>query len=336
MTGNLMASSAANADRDSKQTLVLGVDGGGTKTTAWLARVDGEGLTLIGKAKCGPSNLVAMDFSDAMQNVAAAIYTAMGDADVPVQTVDVACLCLAGAGRESERQSAIAWCQAHSIAGTVSVVGDAEMLLFADDNLNAAIDDSPSGICLIAGTGSLAWGRNSEGETARAGGWGYVLGDQGGAYAVSLECLRETCKTADQFGPNDPLVTALLNHLQLSAPQDLVAWCHANRDARRLIASLCPFWFDLQQSAPNIRVCIDEGASDLARQVQAVANQLGLVECGFDLTVAGSVIIGQPEYRDAIINRLAMHIAGPISLRQPQYPVSGAVRLAARQLSQQR
>jgi len=331
--GNPVVNNGTNTNNDADSSFVLGVDGGGTKTTAWLAQVDGGKIGLVGKATRGPSNLVAMNFVDAMENVASAIRAAIADAEIAGQSVAAACLCLAGAGRDSNRQPAIAWLREHSIARTVSVVSDAEMLLVADDDLNVSLPAVSTGICLIAGTGSLVWGQNTNGDTARAGGWGYHLGDQGGAYSISLECLRTTCQTVDESGPNDTLVTALQNHLQLSTPQDLITWCYTNPDSRQRIASLCPFWFALQQAEPKIRACIDAGAGDLVRQVQSVARQLRLTECGFDLTIAGGVIIGQPEYRDTIICQLTDKSVGPIVLRQPKDPVSGAVRLAANLLN---
>src|SRR5262245_59230190 len=138
--------------------LILGVDGGGTKTVAWLAPLDdAQNSIILGRGQAGPGNPRAAGFDVAQANITAAIEAAFADAKLPVTTAAAACFGLAGAGRESEQTRIANWAMQRGIATRVRVVGDAEPIL-------AAASPDNCGIALICGTGSLAWGRNRAGE----------------------------------------------------------------------------------------------------------------------------------------------------------------------------
>ncbi|MEX2027532.1 MAG: BadF/BadG/BcrA/BcrD ATPase family protein, partial [Pirellulaceae bacterium] len=127
----------------------------------------------------GPGNPRAAGFDVAQSNINAAIEQAFADAKLPRESVSAACFGLAGCGREEEQERIRSWAGERRIAAVVQVTGDAEPIL-------AAASPDNWGIALICGTGSLAWGRNQRGQTARCGGWGYLIGDDGSAYAIAL------------------------------------------------------------------------------------------------------------------------------------------------------
>src|SRR5262245_11902462 len=196
--------------------LIIGVDGGGTKTVAWVAPLDDSESTIVfGRGQAGPGNPRAAGFETAQANIGAAIEAALADANLPRATAVAACFGLAGAGREIEQRRMEAWAKDAGIAQTVRVCGDAEPIL-------AAASPNNRGVALICGTGSLAWGRNMAGEVARNGGWGYLLGDEGSGYAIALAGLNVAVRAADGRGQPTILLDRLLHQLGANAPQEMV------------------------------------------------------------------------------------------------------------------
>ena len=150
--------------------LVIGVDAGGTKTTAWLGEIDrGSRNHPLGQGHAGPGNPRAVGFDTVTRELAAAVERAFADAELPVGQVAALCLCVAGAGRPEEQQQLKAWSVSQNVADRVTVTNDAEPIL-------AAASPDNAGIALISGTGSLAWGRTASGQIARVGGWGVSVG----------------------------------------------------------------------------------------------------------------------------------------------------------------
>src|SRR5207244_2124432 len=101
-------------------------------------------------------------------------------------------------------------------AERVQVVNDAEIVLAAGTEENW-------GVACIGGTGSFAWGRNRSGETARAGGWGYILGDEGSGFDLARQALRAATQFADGRGEPTRLLQDILKFWNLEAPHELVA-----------------------------------------------------------------------------------------------------------------
>src|SRR5688572_27164949 len=131
----------------SAQRLIIGVDGGGTKTDAWLARLAADGgEAVIGKGRAGPSNPRAVGFEAAKASIETSIAAAFADAGLERTKVTVACLALAGAGHASDQAEIAAWAIERSIAGAVRVTTDVEPVLAAGSPENW-------GVALICGTG---------------------------------------------------------------------------------------------------------------------------------------------------------------------------------------
>jgi N-acetylglucosamine kinase-like BadF-type ATPase len=311
--------------------LVLGVDGGGTKTVAWLAANDpancrsrlpsAKADEVLGRGTAGPSNPRAIGFAQAQANIDAAIDAAFAAAQLPRSTVAAACLALAGAGRPAEQDTMAAWARGRRIAATVRVSTDAEPIL-------AAASPENYGIALICGTGSLAWGRNTAGGVARAGGWGYLLGDEGGAYWVSISALRAALRAHDGRAYPTSLLPSFLGRLNLAEPRDLIDWIYDSAMTPARIASLASTVFELAATDDVAAQIIDSGAMSLTDCIAIVAEQLGFSPNSFPLVLAGSVLINQPSYRDRVLSHLAQRDLSPATVALVQEPVHGAVAIA--------
>jgi N-acetylglucosamine kinase-like BadF-type ATPase len=307
--------------------LVIGVDGGGTKTVAWLAPLDDpSGRAVLGRGLAGPGNPRAAGFDVAQANIAQAIEAAFFDAKLPRLPAAAACFGLAGAGRAAEQEQIAAWATARGIAAKVRVCHDAEPILAA-----AAPDNV--GIALIAGTGSLAWGRNAAGETARAGGWGYLLGDEGSGYAIAIAGLRAAMRAADGRGPRTDLLAGLLQKLGAASPDELVAKVYATEMSREQLAALANVVFDYVATDETAATIIHTAARDLGELVVAVARELNFSDTCYTLAMTGGALVHQTYYRDVVLTAVDLQSRLQKSSPPSQYvvveePVLGAVRLA--------
>lgn len=193
--------------------MFVGVDGGGTRATA-LA-VDHHGAALA--RRVGEAGRV--DSGDPLAGVPALEalvrdVIAQAGGSPPAASL---CCALAGVGRERVRDAVEGALVGAGLAQSVRVITDAEAALFD------AFGDGP-GILLIAGTGSVAWGRGRDGTIARVGGWGMRLGDEGSGYAIGLAGLRAVVHAADGRSGATALSSPILEYTATREPADLVAW----------------------------------------------------------------------------------------------------------------
>lgn len=290
--------------------LVLGIDGGGTKTVVWLARYGldsdqsavadfGGTMETIGHGRSGSSNVRSVGFETALANLDRAVDDAFDDAKILRVTVQRACVALAGSGRDTEQQRIRSWADECRLAERLVVVDDALPVLYA------AADDGV-GIALISGTGSLAVGRNSGGESARCGGWGGMMGDEGSGYQISVAALRAAARADDRRGPKTRLLDALLQHYQITDALDLIPIVYAKASNRASIASIAPLVFSAANSGDAVaRQIIDQASSDLAEMVETLAVRLKMTDRPCMLAGTGSVLVHQPEFAQDVLGKLA-------------------------------
>jgi N-acetylglucosamine kinase-like BadF-type ATPase len=312
---------------DLSRDLVIGVDGGGTKTVAWLAPAyDPSNTIVLGRGRAGPGNPRAAGFDIAQRNIAAAVEAAFVDAKLQPIQVAAACFGLAGAGRTAEQEVLVRWALERGIATRVKVTGDAEPVL-------AAVTADNVGIVLLCGTGSFAWGKNGAGEIARCGGWGYLLGDEGSGYAIARAALTAAVRAADGRDPPTALLDALSEAISAESPQAIVERVYAAEMTRERLAGLAAIVCELAATDATARTIIDDAAAGLAEMVVALARRLDLQDGEYPLALAGSVILNQPPLEAAVCNRLAPAGLAPASTHRVEEPVRGAVALARQLLS---
>jgi len=304
----------------SEPLLILGIDGGGTKTVAWLASPR-PNSQILGRGTSGPSNQRAVGPVLAMKNLDAAVESAFENAGLNRQTVHAACLGLAGVDRPSDRGAVLQWADDARLALRVRVVNDAVPLLFAGPG-------NGTGIALIAGTGSLAWGRNSMGQTARAGGWGYLLGDEGSAFALGTAALKAVIMAADGRAEETALLQPVLESLKISSTAEIVPAVYSSEIPRAVLAGLAPLLFqpELQEDAA-VRHIVHQAAQDLATMTDSVARQLHM-PAPYPLAVTGSVLLQQETYRTAILQALTQSGCATPSVTLVPDAAEGAIRLA--------
>lgn len=306
--------------------LLLGVDGGGTRTRAALARCDAEGAShILGRGEAGPGNPQQIGRDEACRNILLAVERAYVDAGLPWAPAAAACLGLAGTGREPLRDQMRAWGMERRLATRVHVVHDAELIL-------AAGTRERHGLALIAGTGSFCFGRNEAGETGRTGGWGPLLGDEGSGYWIAVSALRAVAREADRRGPPTSLATLLLPPLGVTSASGLIgaiSVCVSDPTHRCKLADLAPIVLQAAEEGDPVADAIRaEAADELAKLVSVLGRRLRCQGGHYELAVAGGVLVHHQWLRNALFDRLVAEDFAPHTLSIVPDPVRGALRLA--------
>jgi len=300
--------------------MVLGLDAGGTRTLGLLADEHGQ---IVAEARGPGANLQASGELEVEKVLHQVIDEAIGD-----RHVRPAAICLGMAGVDRPRD-------AETVRSILTRIGHRARVLVVNDALialEAGLPDAP-GIVLIAGTGSIAYGRDGEGRAARAGGWGYVLGDEGSGYWLGRQALRAVVRAADGRGPATALTAQILAHYQVSKPEELVHEVYYGGMRPRAIAALSR---EVQAAAEGgddvARSIVDQGARELAAAAISVSRRL---EFPAPPTVLlwGGPLHGVARLRDRPTACLEEEIPGVTVRLLEAEPAHGAVRLARAFLS---
>ena len=257
--------------------LFAGVEGGATRGSVMICDADG-----VARARAESAAIVVgpAGHEDAVARILALIETALASAGGARPLAAVYCG-LSGAGREPERAAVEALLAASGIARAVRVTTDIDVA-FVD-----AFADG-SGILLIAGTGSAAWGRAPDGRTARAGGWGPLAGDEGSAFAIGCAALRAALAAHDGRAPSTGLVERVLRAASVTGPAALVRW--ADAAGRHGIAVLAQDVLALASTDETCAAITLRATDDLARHVDAIARRLQPWPGTVDVALAGGLI----------------------------------------------
>ena len=302
--------------------LVLGLDVGGSKTHAVLS----DGATVLGEVLVGSANPSSAGLEEASRQLAQ-LFGKLGAAEL-----SAVCAGVAGADSPAARERFGALLAGHAQGARVRVVHDAELLL--------AAAGLATGIALISGTGSAAWGRAPAGATARAGGWGYLLGDEGSGYGVACQALRHALGRADRGEGPDALTLRLLAECRRHeppqgsrreppepAPRDpagLLDLFYRHQD-RGFWAARAGLVFELAADGDAASAgIVAEAADALARLALTVGYRLGIAG---PVVLAGGQGVNQPLLQSAVRERLAARGMPELRILDGD-PVHGAVRLA--------
>ena len=295
---------------------VLGIDAGGTKTVCLLA--DGEGRVLA-EARGGGANLQ----SAGELEVEKVLYGVM-DAALARHDVRPAAICLGIAGVDRPADAA-------AIHAIMARIGFKSRTLVVNDALVALVagaGDEP-GVVVVAGTGSIAYGRNAAGQAARAGGWGYLLGDEGGGFWIGRSALAAVVRQFDGRAPVTQLTDMVLRHMGLSSPTELIHAIYYRDVHRQAIAGLAAV---VQQAVDTGDAVAGEvlarAGAELASAVTSVVARLGMRGEAFPAILAGGMFRGLPSLTLDVRARLS-EVAPRSAVRVLEVePATGAVRLA--------
>jgi glucosamine kinase len=304
--------------------IVIGIDGGGSKTHAMVA--DEQGRTIV--ETVGPGSAVRPGKAEDSANVIAAVVRdALASCDMTHVTPRVLSIGVAGAGRETERQELWQALVSRDLAAELVIHSDFSIAL--DD----AFADGP-GVLLISGTGSVAFGRGPTGATARCGGWGPVCGDEGSGAWIGRRALSVVTAAADGREPDTALTGAILTAAQINETLDLIGWA-ANATPAQL-ASLAPIVLSVADAGDlRANALVSLAVEELVLHVRALARQLfGDERAALPIALSGGMLSRGTTLRKRLEHRLRSAVPGGQLRTDVVIPARGAVRAALRILGE--
>ena len=304
--------------------IVIGVDGGGSKTRAIVADDRGNAIA----DSVGPGSAVRPGQADASaQIIADVVRDALASCEMTHVTPRVLCIGVAGAGREPERQDLWQAVMSRELADEVVIHSDFSVAL--DD----AFGDGP-GVLLISGTGSVAFGRSPAGTTARCGGWGPAFGDEGSGAWIGRRALSVVAAAADGREPETALTGAVLTAAQLNDSSELIGW--AANAAPGTLATLAPVVLSVAESGDlRANAIVSLAVEELALHVRALARQLFVDErAAVPLALSGGMLTRGSVLRKRLEHRLKSAVPGAQVQSEDVDPARGAVRGALRFLGE--
>lgn len=313
---------------------LFGIDGGGTSSRIRVEDLDGA---VLFEHKSGSTNL-ASNPAHAVEASLRRLFSAALASGLDPGACRAGFIGSAGVDRIEDRAGMEALvasafkAEASSIARdwsgglpAISVGNDAEPALAG------ALADV-QGFLLIAGTGSIAFGRTREGRTARAGGWGHLLGDEGSAFWIAFQAIRHGIRSLEGREPPSRLLEAALGHFGLPDAPSLIPFAYKSFD-KALIAGFAPVVAGLARSGDEAAAAImEQAARELAGLVFSVRRALAPREGGAKLAILGGLLANDGTLRERVLGLIveADPRLEPVSAKGDA--AAGACRLARESL----
>ncbi|MGH8019318.1 MAG: N-acetylglucosamine kinase [Opitutaceae bacterium] len=305
----------------------MGIDGGGSRTRAWVAQVDGR---VLGQGSAGGSNVHLLGIEAASQVLVEAAIDAWRDAGLPGDVHDLAAFFagVAGAGASKDQRAL-----GESLARRFSMPSSACQV---NHDLHVALAGALAGApgaVLVAGTGSACYGRTFSGQSAKSGGWGAVLDDGGSGHWLGIQAMRAIVRATDGRGKQPTFADAIFVQLNVKTPREMLdRLLDRSPDGldRPAIARLAPIVITAAFCEDVVAgEIVEAGAQELAIMVESVLSRLAL-----DAHPVGRVACagGLLEHQDFYLERVdeaIRRLVPEIHLEKPGLPpVAGAVLLA--------
>ena len=302
--------------------IFVGVDGGGSKTSAVV--VDETGRE-IGRGVAGASNYQGIGLAVATANVRKAVETAVamtGRDELPA----FALIGIAGIDRPQDLalwQQALG--QAAPLARQYEICGDFELILYALPG--------DTGLGLICGTGSIAFGRDGRGKKTRSGGWGHFFGDEGSGLWFGREALMAAVKASDGRGPKTILLDLIMAEWGLSTPANFIGEVYGSGTGSQgidntKIARLARLVFQASEGGDDVaKLLIRNAINELALALKACDKNL-FFDKPPGLAVTGGLILHSPGFLDGLLKRLhaMMSVGEVVRVEDPSLSAAQAAR----------
>jgi N-acetylglucosamine kinase-like BadF-type ATPase len=298
--------------------LFLGVDGGQSGTTAAIGDESGR---VLGTGEAGPCNHAGEHEGRARleRAVSESVAAACAAAKLDPASMQFAAACFGMSGGPSGKREILAGIL-H--AGRFIVTTDAAIAL-------AGATESGQGIVVIAGTGSIAFGRNSERRTARAGGWGYLFGDEGGAFDIVRQSVRAALRMEEGWGPATSLRKAILDATGAPDADSAMHLLYNSEWPRSRVAQLAPLVDEAASHGDSIALgIINDAAMQLSMLASAVRTRLWDRGAEIEISYIGGVF---SSHRLLERFRLLVELEDGVRCVAPlRTPAEGALREAIR------
>jgi N-acetylglucosamine kinase-like BadF-type ATPase len=278
----------------------FGIDGGGTHSR--LALTDQEGKVLV-REEAGSTNIYSVSKEEVFDNLARLLDSALKTGGIQKEDLASGCIGSAGLGRPGEQKIFREFFDTLLGPGfPVKLCTDGEILLCGGLG-------GPEGYCLIAGTGSTALGRSAAGRLIRAGGHGYMLGDEGAAAWIGKTAIARVLRSGEGRDLDTSMLEGILDFCRLKESSDLIRYVHHNAD-KAMIAALAPVVSGAARKGDPLALDIlMTGAEELFLLVKSVLDRSPWISRKV-LVLAGGVMEHDEIVRDRLGERLAAEFPG--------------------------
>ncbi|MBB6678695.1 ATPase [Cohnella lubricantis] len=296
-----------------------GLDGGGTKTAVTVVNEAGE---VVRAFASGPINYNGQDEASiraSFREMMALIAEACGGLD------RCGHICIGAAGVSNPAVSSLLEGNVRDsgFTGGLTIVGDHETALYA------ALD-SPNGAILIAGTGSICFGRSEDGATHRTGGGGHLVDDEGSGYSIGRDLIAAVLRASDGRSPETVITRLVLDRLGVESVQALIGFVYSPGTNKKDIAGLAPLLSEANALGdPEAQAIVRKCADSLFELAVPVIERLQLQEKR--LAMAGSVLQKNGAIRELLLDRLTAAYPRLDCVMSPQDASLGAARMALAQ-----
>lgn len=295
-------------------TYFVGIDGGGSTVRVAIVTTD---MTVLAQSEGDTVNPSVVGHAESARRIQDHLRDALQKATVSETQIEGVGIGVAGAQADHSESWLYEVINAVTPSALVVPSSDYEIAL-------VGAHGGRQGVLLLSGTGSIACGISQTGEVVRAGGWGYLIGDEGSGYWLGMYALQAVTWASDGRGLPTQLTKQILKKLGLSTATDLIQWLYRDGGPRtREIAGLAPLV--LSSAAIGDAVCIqvvESAVRELTRLCQAVIQRLDIENP--EIAFAGGLLVSP----NPLSTRLCESLTLP-DIPQPLYPpVIGAALLA--------
>ena len=265
---------------------IAGIDGGGTHTRIELRDMENR---LLRKGDFGPFNLNSIGEA-AFRTLLREVFAWCGGME------NCARLCVGAAGISNPKVGEILEEELHraGFAGKWKLCGDQEIAL------RGAMDGP--GVVIISGTGSICFGKNAAGQTARSGGFGHLIDDGGSGYALGRDVLSSAVRAMDGRVTDTVILPAVCVRLG-SGPDGIVPFVYSPETDKAAIARLSYVALELADRDVEAMQILRRGAGELSSLVAAVQTRLGMPGC--PIAMLGGLLTEENAYRCVVAEELS-------------------------------
>jgi len=302
---------------------LLGFDCGATNSEAAVADVEGNILSsLIGK----PANFLVIGSSKASENILSLIKECKEKLNCEYENIKSIVIGAAGAGREEDatklKNALLNSASKYGITiKLLKVIGDAQIAL------EGAFPNN-SGAIVIAGTGSIIYGKDENGKIYRSGGFGRIVGDEGSGYSIGRKAIQYVAKFYDGCGEKTDIVNSFANKYDINSSEKLLKKVYKeNFD----IASVAELVLDSASRDDKTALTIlNEESDELILQIQALMKKMNVSK--MNISFAGSLILNKNIYSDMMREKIKYSLSGVRVVKAKYPPAQGAINIARKML----
>ena len=299
--------------------LFLGADGGGTKTQIAIMNEAGK---VVAEAVTGPSNPLRVGVETAVTNIVQAMNEACDRDGISRGDIAIATLGLAGVRRADLRQRVRDSFVRRTGIRKTEVITDAEIALYGTTL-------GEPGLVVIAGTGSICFGKNEKGEVAISGGWGPLAGDEGGGVGIAQQALHMVAKASDGRGAATALSAKAAEYFRASGPENLIVAIYSPQIDNSRIAGFAKLVVETALEGDKTAIAIIKDAGcELGLAASAVINKLKLHDSKVPIGCVGSVFNAGKLLTVPLLEKVR-EVAPKAFLKDPQVIPSVAAAMMA-------